>query len=265
MKSNRVFWGISIMFVGAVMLLKTMGFIHFNLWTILGPSILILIGLWFVYLAIVNPKPPTPESVSLPRDGAEEMFLVLNHGAGKMQVQGGAADSELLVGSFNSGIQHEVNRVGTTANVTLKPFSDPLNVVLPGNFRGLNWDIALNSSIPVIIDLNSGANESTLNLTDVNLKKLDVSTGASKTDIYFSNKSNACSAAINAGVAEVNLHIPSNVSASIRVQGKELSSIKVDTNRFAQSGDVYQSMDYNTAEYKLDIEVKPGLGEINIF
>ena len=264
MKTNRAFWGISIMLLGAVMLLKTMGFLHFNVWRLMGPAILILIGLWFIYVAIVNPKPPAPESLSIPREGAEEMFLTLNHGAGKMQIKGGAAESELLSGSFNSGIEHDVHHVGATANVTLKPFGDPLNIVIPGNFRGLNWDVALNSSIPVSIDLNSGANESTLNLTDVNLKKLDVSTGASKTDIYFSNKSTVCSAVINAGVAEVNLHIPSNVAATIRVQGKELSSIKVDTNRFAQSGDSYQSMDYATAENKLDIEVKPGLGEINI-
>jgi hypothetical protein len=264
MKTNRVFWGFSVILLGAIMLLKTMGFIHFNIWRLMGPAILILIGLWFIYVAIVNPKPPAPKTISIPRGDAEELFLTLNHGAGKMQIRGGAADSELLNGSFNNGIEHEVMHVGSTANITLKPLGDPANIIIPGNFHGLNWDAALNSTIPVSIDLKSGANESILNLTDIDLKKLDVSTGASKTDIHFSNKSAFCTAVINAGVAEVNLHIPSNVAASIRVQGKELSSIKVDTNRFAQSGDSYQSMDYATAENKLDIEVKPGLGEINI-
>jgi hypothetical protein len=264
MKTNRVFWGISIMLLGAVMLLKTMGFLHFNLWRVMGPAFLILIGLWFIYVAIVNPKPAAPEMLSISRDGAEELFLTLNHGAGKVQIKAGAADSDLLSGSFNNGIEHTITRVGTTANVTLQPFGDPANIIIPGNFQGLNWNIALNGNIPISIDLNSGASESSLNLTDINLKKLDVSTGASKTDIYFSNKSLASSAVINAGVAEVNMHIPENVAASIYVQGKELSSIKVDTNRFVQSGDRYQSMDYATAAYKLDIEVKPGLGGINI-
>ena len=264
MKTNRAFWGISIMLLGAVMLLKTMGFLHFNIWRILGPSILILIGLWFIYVAIINPKPAAPETVSISRDGAEELFLTLNHGAGKVQLKGGAADGDLLSGSFTNGIDHEINRVGTTANVTLRPFRDPADIVIPGNFQGINWDIAINGTIPVTIDLNSGASESMLNLTDVNLKKLDISTGASKTDIYFSNKSLSSSAVINAGVAEVNMHIPGNVAASIYVQGKELSSIKVDTSRFIQNGDRYQSADYATAEYKLDIEVKPGLGGINI-
>ncbi|MBI9048043.1 MAG: hypothetical protein JEZ00_01370 [Anaerolineaceae bacterium] len=264
MKTNRIFWGISIMLFGGVMLLKTMGIFSFNIWRIMGPGFLILIGVWFIYNAMVNPKPSAPESLTIPVEGAEEIVLNLAHGAGKLQLKAANDAYHLLSGKFNNGIDSSVNRIGSVAEISLKPFSDPVDFVMPGNFHGVNWDMEINPDLPTSIELKAGANESILNLTKVNIKKLDISTGASKTDVYFSEKASYCTANISAGVAEVSLHIPSNVAANISVQGKELSSIKIDTNRFVQHGDNYQSTDYTTSENKLDIQVKPGLGEINI-
>jgi hypothetical protein len=264
MNTNRLFWGISVMFFGFLLLLNSLGFLAINVWKFVGPAVLILLGLWFIFNTIFHKTPEAPESLSIPAEGAEEFHLELSHGAGQLRVSADAMLSDLLRGSFQNGVDAKVTRHGSSAQIALKPFGDPVDFIIPGNFHGLNWDVKLNAGLPVSIDLKGGASETILNLAQVNLKRLDISTGASKTEVTFSEKTRYSRAKISAGVAAVNLYIPSQIAASITVSGKEFSSIRVDNTRFIQQGDRYESADYATAENKLDLEINPGLGEVNI-
>jgi hypothetical protein len=264
MNKNRLFWGLSVMLLGAFLLLNSLGFIHMNVWKFVGPGILILLGVWFIFNSVFQKTPEAPESLSIPREGETEVDLDISHGAGILRLSSGLSSNILLQGTFLNGVDSSVDRQGAITKVTLKPFNDPMLMIIPGNFHGLNWDIKLNPDLPVSIKLGDGASDTNLNFSGMNLKNLDISTGASKTEVSFSEKSLFTRAKIGAGVAEVIVHIPTQIAASIVVNGKELSSIKVDTTRFIQQGDRYESADYATAEKKLDLEINPGLGEVKI-
>jgi hypothetical protein len=49
----------------------------------------------------------------------------------------------------------------------------------------------------------------------------------------------------------------------VRFEGG-LASIDVDQNRFPRAGGVYRSPDYDTAQNKVDIEVKAGVGSLDV-
>ena len=264
MNKNRLFWGLSVMLLGSFLLLNSLGFVHVNVWKFVGPGILILLGVWFIFNSIFQKTPEAAESLSIPLEGETEVELEISHGAGQLRISADQSSTSLLNGSFYNGVDSRVDRQGSITKISLKPFNDPVTMMIPGNFHGLNWDVKLNSQLPVNIKLNDGASDTVLNLSQVNLKALDISTGASKTEVTFSEKSLYTRAKIGAGVAAVIIHIPTPIAASIKVNGKELSSIKVDTTRFIQSGDRYESAEYATAEKKLDLEINPGLGEVTI-
>jgi len=264
MNKNPLFWGLSVMLLGSLLLLNSLGFLQVNVWKFVGPGILILLGVWFIFNSILQKNPEPPESLSIPREGETELEVEISHGAGELRISADQSPNILLQGSFFHGVDSIVERQGSITKVSLKPFNDPIAIMIPGNFRGLNWDVKLNPDLPVSINLGDGASNTILNLSQVNLKKLDISTGASKTEVTFSEKSSYTRAKIGAGVAEVIVHIPPQIAATIRVNGKELSSIKVDTTRFIQQGDHYESAEYATAEKKLDLEINPGLGEVKI-
>jgi hypothetical protein len=264
MKTNRIFWGLAIMLFGSVLLVNSLGLVHINVWKFIGPGFLILLGLWFIYNAILHPRTETAENLSIPSQAEEELSLNISHGAGHLHLSAAQQTGNLLSGTFINGIDSKIKRSGKTAEITLKPFGDPVDIIIPGNFQGINWDMLVTADIPVQIKLNTGASESMLDLSQINIKALDLSTGASKTEIRFSEKADFCSAKINAGVAAISMQIPAQIAASILIHGKEMSSIHVDTNRFIQIGDRYESSDYATAAKKLEIEIKPGLGEIKI-
>jgi len=264
MNKNRLFWGISVMFLGFLLLLNSLGVLHINAWKFAGPMVLIFLGLWFIFNTLFQKTPQKPESLSIPSAGEEEFVLEISHGAGKLQIGAAPTSPDLLNGTFQHGVNSQVFHQGSVTKIQLTPASDPIDYLVPGNFHGMNWDIQLNTQVPVSIDLKGGANESILNLADVNVKRLDISTGASRTEVTFSEKAVISRAKINAGVSEVDLHIPTPIAASISVHGKEMSSIHVDTLRFVQQGDHYESLNYATAEKKLDLEINPGLGQVNI-
>ena len=68
---------------------------------------------------------------------------------------------------------------------------------------------------------------------------------------------------VESGAASVSIRVPEGVAARIQTKGG-LSTIQVDTRRFPQAGDVYQSADYETATNKVDIDVQMGVGSVNI-
>jgi hypothetical protein len=264
MNRNRTFWGIMVMLVGIALLVNSLGFLHFNVWKFLGPAVLILLGLWFILNAMLGKPETAPQSLSIPCQGEDEFSLDISHGAGHLRLTAAVDTTKLLSGTFANGVDSTISQQGRITEIKLKPFSDSMVMVMPGTMQAFNWSMQVHPNLPLNLNYKSGANESMLDFSQANLKKLELSTGASKTDVIFSSKPTFSSAKINAGVAEVNLIIPSEIAASITVHGKELSSININPDRFIQSGDRYESKDFVTAAKKLEIEINPGLGEINI-
>jgi hypothetical protein len=127
----------------------------------------------------------------------------------------------------------------------------------------LEWDISLTDEIPLELKLNTGASDTRLNLTDLQVTNLWVETGASATEIHMPDSVAHTKAVIKAGAASVKVHIPEGVAARIRITGG-LMGASVDTHRFPKSGGYYQSPDYETASFKAELRVETGVGSVTV-
>jgi hypothetical protein len=262
MGRNSIFWGVVLVLFGAILLLDNLGIIrNVDIWPLAGSLLLIALGIRLLFRRTFSSRSETRQ-ISIPLEGAERARLRLNHGAGRLRVASGAAPGALLDGDFSHETTQRVERRGKDIDVRLSADI----VVFPffwGPEDALNWSVRLNREIPVALDLEIGANEATLDLSDLLVPEIYLKSGANSTDIRLPSSSGFTRLRISSGAASVNLHIPQGVAAQIRSRSG-LSSINVNTQRFPQSGQVYQSSDYETATNKVEIDIEMGVGSVTI-
>jgi predicted membrane protein len=128
----------------------------------------------------------------------------------------------------------------------------------------LDWDIALNPSVPLFLRLETGASESRLSLTDLQVRELSIKTGASATTVDLPRAAGLTRVHVESGAASVKLRVPQGVAASIQVKSA-LAGIHVDRTRFPVSAAGYASSDYAGAANKVEIFVETGVGSVDIY
>jgi hypothetical protein len=253
--------GVVLIVLGAITL---MGIFH-----VFWPLLLIAVGVLIVAGATWRRGEAVREQASVPLDGAQEASVRIRHGAGKLLIGAGASPSDLLSGSFGGGLSAAQTRDGGRLSVDMRVKDrDVSHYVFPwtrGNIGVLDWDLVLNSAIPVSLALETGASESRLTLTDLQVRELTVSTGASATVVDLPSRAGMTRVRIESGAASVKLRIPAGVAASITARGA-LAGIRVDSARFPKSGTggSYRSADYDSASNRVEILAETGVGSIEI-
>ncbi len=134
-----------------------------------------------------------------------------------------------------------------------------------GGWAGaLDWDFTLNPSLPLSLRLETGASESRLSLTDLQVRELHLKTGASSTTIDLPVNAGFTRVTVESGAAAVRIRVPQAVAASIQVRSA-LAGIHVDASRFHRTGGGYASSDYDSAKNKVEIFVETGVGSVEIY
>jgi microcystin degradation protein MlrC len=100
-------------------------------------------------------------------------------------------------------------------------------------------------------------------LQDVLASHIELSTGASSSNVTVPARGVSL-LEIEAGAASVNVRVPSATSARVRVE-EGVTSVNVDTNRFPRlDSGFYQSVGYDTAADRVDINIEAGLGSVTV-
>lgn len=263
MKSSNLFWGTILILAGGLFLLDSLGIIAVNVWDLLWPLFLIALGVWFLWGTLFR-KEPAVEHARVPLENARRARIILQHGAGRLDVHAGAEMGNLLEGDFGGGLNLNSQRNGDLLDVRL---SIPAQVFPFGIGWGpgytLNWSLGLTRDIPLSLDIEGGANESRLDLSELRVTDLRIRSGASSTTVTLPANAGQTRASIESGAASVRLTVPPGVAARIRSRSG-LSSITVDQARFPRQGDIYQSPDYEAAANRVDIDLQSGVGSIDV-
>ena len=267
MKRASFFWGLVFMVLGGLLLLNNFAILRFNVWKLFWPALVILLGVWVLWQSQYGGEALESESASIPLEGAGEAHISMHHGAGELRVAGGAAGDELISGTFDGGVQQSSRRSADRLDVTLKvPTQGFPFVVFPWIFgpgNRIRWDVNINPNTPISLEVHSGASDTRLDLTDTMVTGLEIHTGASATEIRLPAQVEYTRVKIEAGAASVKLQVPEGVAARLEVNGG-LLGVDVDRTRFPKEGKVYQSPDFDTAQYRAEIKVDAGAGSITV-
>jgi hypothetical protein len=259
--------GIILVAVGALTLLGVVTSLPVT--AILFAGALIGAGVWII-TGVSRGRTDLPrEQAAIPLDGAAEASVKIHHGAGRLALGAGAAPADLLSGVFGGGLDARTTRDGGVLRADLRVkerrVGDLAGPWLHGKFDTLDWDLVMNPRVTLDLELETGASESRIVLTDLQARDVRLKTGASATTIDLPTAAGLTRLWVDSGAASVKVRVPAGVAARIRLRAA-LAGTRVDAVRFPRRGEspVYESADFEGALNKVEIDVDTGVGSIEI-
>jgi hypothetical protein len=261
MRRGSIFWGIILVLAGGLFLLNNLGFLKVDVWNLLWPFFLIALGIAFLWGTIFRTS-SRGEHVTIPLEGAGRARLKVRHGAGRLSIQSGTQAGDLAEGYFGGGLDYRTRRSGDDLDVEMSVPPQFFPFAWGPGFN-LDWNFQLTQDIPINLNVEGGANDANIDLSNLQVEDLTLKSGASSTQITMPANAGMTHTRIETGAASVKVRVPDGVAARIRAQGG-LASIQIDTARFPQQGELYKSIDYEAAANRIDFDIQLGVGSVQI-
>ncbi len=259
MKRDNLFWGIVLILVGVLLFLQSQGIIG-NIFRYFWPLMLILVGSWIVLNVYWRPAASEEETFLIPLSAAKSARFQFSHGAGQLEISGGAPIGQALAGSSAVGMNKQSHMDGDRLEVKVE--AGPSFVPFIGPSQGV-WRFHLTQEIPLTLVVEAGASSLNIDLKDVLATRVELKTGASSSNVTVPARGVSL-LDVEAGAASVNIRVPEGTAARIRVE-EGVNSVHVDTNRFPRlDSGFYQSSGYDTSSDRAEINIEAGLGSVTV-
>ena len=259
MRRGNIFWGLFIILLGVLFFLQARGIIT-NVFSFIFPLALILVGGWIILNVFWKPDLSDDDTFSFALQSAKSVHYEFSHGAGQIQISGGAPAGKAIVGSSAVGMNTESRMDGDRLNVEIG--AGPSMIPFIGPSSGV-WRYQITQEVPVTLEINAGASSLDVDLKDVLATRIECSTGASSVKLTLPARG-ASLLDVNAGAASFDIRVPDGAAARIRFEGG-LTKMDVDTNRFPKIDAVFfQSPDFDSSTNRAEINFEGGLGSVTI-
>jgi hypothetical protein len=276
--------------VGVLLLLQTTGVVAWDVWASLWrfwPVILIVIG---INILLGRRAPAVAAAIALLLLGGVIAGAIVMHSTGvgrvasaedvplgstkaaNVSVKFGAGDLTIAALPIQSPLlmQGAFNTPGGAAQVTTSSAGDHTSVRVRspnarwfGSTASAQWQITLNQAVQIALELDAGAADLNLDLRDLKVTALDIDVGASDLELILPAYAGHLTMNVNAGASDITLTVPDGVAARVtRTSG--VASFTVDTQRFPQSGNRYESPDFASATNRADIQMTVGAASVRI-
>jgi len=203
------------------------------------------------------------ESQSVDLGGAETVRVEINMGAGELDVAGGA--DKLLEADFTYNVaelEPEVKYSGGTLIVQHPDLETRVTSLWDLDDYRYEWDLSLNDDVPMDLSITLGAGKIDLQLAGLSLTGLDVNVGAAEATIDLTGDwVRDLDVTVKAGVGRATLRLPRSVGVHVTV---ETGIGDVDAPGLKRDGDVYTNDAYGESAVTLSIDIKAGVGKINL-
>lgn len=203
------------------------------------------------------------ESKYVDLKNADSVRAQLKMGAGELNVTGGA--DQLMDGDFSYNVSEWKPKVsydvsGGKGELLVKQGS--ANSGSLGTKARNEWDISFNEEVPTDLVVKMGAGESDLDLDSLSLRGVDLKMGAGKSTVDLTGDyAQGFDATIEGGVGEVTVMLPSEVGVKAKAEG---GLGKINAEGLKKVGDSYVNDAYGDSDVTLHVDVKGGVGEINL-
>src|SRR5215217_7595925 len=203
------------------------------------------------------------DSKSVDPKNAQSARAQLKMGAGELNLTGGA--DRLMEGEFSYNVSDWKPEVsydvsGEKGELVVKQGS-----ANGGNLSGgarNEWNISMNDELPTDLVVQVGAGESDLDLDSLTLTGVDLQMGAGKTTVDLSGDyARDFDATIEGGVGQATVLLPSKIGVKAKAAGG-LGGI--NAKGLKKVGDSYVNDAYGESDTNLRVDVKGGVGEINL-
>jgi Domain of unknown function (DUF5668) len=225
--------------------------------------VLIAAGGAIAYVALAPSPGATHALESVEKVGTlDHASLEVDVGSAQITIDGAAGDGELYRAHIEySGSKPDINLDRSTGKLQISQDNNSFGV-----FRSRNFvlDIHLNPSLPWSIVGNSGAATDTFKLADINVRSIELNTGASREEITLGKPSGIVPITVNGGALTVHLHRPVGTAASVNVSGGAVN-LDADGQQHRGIGNQnWQSAGYSGARDAYRVEINGGACTVGI-
>ena len=263
MRRGYLFWGFLFILLAALFVLKAVNILDYgDIWNYFWSLALIIGGAWLIIEALI-PRSGEGENESMKIDlqGAKKARVKFSTGMGRMMISSGAPAGQILTGTKAVGMSVSTKLIGDQLEIevgagpSIMPFIGPSSGV---------WRFHLNGDIPINLEVGSGASELDIDLSDLQVSYGKLEMGASSVNLTTPKHAGNTSLAIEAGAAKVDIHIPAEVEGRIRIK-EGVSALAIDEKRFPrQESGSYQSINFDKAKNRVEMDIEAGVGKITI-
>jgi hypothetical protein len=228
---------------------------------VLLPLVVIAIGVGLV-LGVLPGRRPRSERAQVPLEGAKRARVELSHGAGRLRVGSHIGGDNLVEGTFAGGVDIRRRREGDRVEARLS--ANPWRAGFPwGRPGALDWSLTLARTVPMELQVKTGASNAEIDVSDSRVEDLHVETGASKTTVTIPATGEP-KVRIHGGATEIRVVVPARMAARILVQGA-LTEVFVDLHRFHKVDErEYRSPDLEEASHRAEIQIDAGAAKVEV-
>jgi len=208
----------------------------------------------------------TPNSTTIPLEGATNGSIRITMGAGELILGGGAGSDQLMQATvFSSAAEWQPEILsfgnGTGKTVTMIEKGNTSRGWFAGHAPN-KWEIHVNEIIPLDLNVEVGAGESRLNLGSLNLTSLVVSNGAGETTIDLSGyHGGRFTGAIHNGVGDLTLRVRQGSNTRILLHH---GVGDVTIRGFEKKDKTYTTAEFSPALPVTEFTLSQGVGSIQL-
>lgn len=226
-----------------------------------GGAALVLLGEerapWFYGASLTTTAIEGPASA-----GVRAAEARIDVGAARLDI-GSRPGSSMATGTFESRSDPSVTHKVSNGTYALEVRQEKGVRIFPINVGGDRLMLDLAEGIPWTIDLNTGAADANLDLTDLTLKELTVDAGASSLDLTVGSSvaNGVARVVIKGGAGSYTLRLPQDLDITLSID-TGLSSTNVDDD-FQKSGDVWRHTGTGSGG-ELTVDIDAGVSSIDV-
>jgi hypothetical protein len=282
--------------LGAIFLLSTLGYFSTNiidlflrLWPIFlisagigllfdkrGPkgigsligAVLVLLVLAGSIWLISNPAQLMPvipgNAITQSLDGAKAARVNLEPPAGYLSVKALDDSQSLLEGTIALQGSESYTKDFTVQNGTavLRLKGEGVYIGFgPTGSKSRNWDMRLNGGVPVDLNVNMGAGDANLDLSELNLTSAQVNMAVGSTTMVLP-AAGKLNITLNGAIQSVTLIMPASTALRVHLRGG-LTATTIPAG-FIQDAKVYTSENYDSSANQIDVYVSQAIGALTV-
>jgi hypothetical protein len=210
------------------------------------------------------------QQTSFPLDHAKRASIRVQHKEGILRIDSKAAENILLDGVFGAGLETQVDRKGSTANIQLSvpERKGLLSWKYPwswGSGSVLDWTLHLSDQIPIELEVETSIGRSMLELGALQITDLKINANTSEIQISLPDREGEITAYIEVKTAYLTVHVPPDVAAYIHGD-RDPAAVEIDLARFPMINGKheYRSKRYKTASKRVDIRIDGTMSSVKI-
>lgn len=283
--------------VGTVFLLGNFGYLEMSVWQVLltlwpvmllGIGIDILIGrrrslwlnllgflvmivliagvLWISGLTTPGEKIASGQQVEFQLQDADKAEIEIVPASGTLIIEDLTTPDLLLAGSVpepgqGQTITQKYELVDQTAYLSLR--SEGGFIYIPGPQSSSNtWELGITREAPIKLQVDLGAGEAQLDLSDVLLSNLNYQIGVGTSTITLPGQM-SYEAKIEAAIGTVTIDVPNDVGVKIHIS-TALVTRSLPSGYTESVDNVFNSPNYEQAEHKIELFVNLAIGTVTV-